>query len=201
MKEFQVCSNEGPRPFPRRDITTKHRKNCHWQILTEIKKSSLPEPIANFNLNLTQTIKADPAPAHPPFWNFQGFIFEKFDCITRIHFIVTNKQSLQSVFYLISTLTTKAQGMIEGASNQSPDLKNYTAPGPLPLLKNSWIRQGTFYSSNSYQGPTLYLFAFYTKRWILRSYFNPDHHGTITDFEVLFYWTFTLIRLIDWLIG
>ena len=76
VKEFQVCSNEGPRPFPRRDITTKHRKNCHWQILTEIKKSSLPEPIANFNLNLTQTIKADPAPAHPPFEIFKGLFLK-----------------------------------------------------------------------------------------------------------------------------
>ena len=30
--------------------------------------------------------------------------------------------------------------MFEGASKQSPDLKNYTAPGPHPRFLNSWIR-------------------------------------------------------------
>ena len=30
------------------------------------------------------------------------------------------------------TLTTKTKGMREGASEQSSDLKNYTAPGPRP---------------------------------------------------------------------
>ena len=33
---------------------------------------------------------------------------------------------------LFSILTTKAQGMSEGASNQFPDLKNFTAQGPRP---------------------------------------------------------------------
>ena len=30
--------------------------------------------------------------------------------------------------------------MCEGASKQSPDLKNYTAPGPRLRFLNSWIR-------------------------------------------------------------
>ena len=33
---------------------------------------------------------------------------------------------------LFITLTTKTEGMREGASEQSSDLKNYTAPGPRP---------------------------------------------------------------------
>ena len=33
---------------------------------------------------------------------------------------------------LFSTLTTKEKGMCKGASKQSPDLKNYTAPGQRP---------------------------------------------------------------------
>ena len=42
--------------------------------------------------------------------------------------------------------------MREGASNQSPDLKNYTVPGPRPLLKNSWIRQWLTSSNKLFVG-------------------------------------------------
>ena len=35
---------------------------------------------------------------------------------------------------LSSTLTTKAKGICKGPSKQSPDLKNYTRPGPLPTV-------------------------------------------------------------------
>ena len=41
---------------------------------------------------------------------------------------------------LFPTLTNKAKGKYEGASKQSPDLKNYNTPGPRPMLQNSWIR-------------------------------------------------------------
>ena len=35
---------------------------------------------------------------------------------------------------LFSTLNTKAYGVCEGASKQSSELKNYTAPGPRPQV-------------------------------------------------------------------
>ena len=83
--------------------------------------------------------KADPALAHrppPPFENFQGFIFVKFDCI----YIYTqklygNQQAMFTRYILFSTLTTKAQGMCERASNQSPDLKNIPRWDRLPSVK------------------------------------------------------------------
>ena len=37
-----------------------------------------------------------------------------------------------SMCILFSTITNKAKAMCEGASEQSPDLKNYTATGPRP---------------------------------------------------------------------
>ena len=47
---IQVCSNEGSRPIPRGD---------NFEIVKindEIKKSSSPEPLGKFQLNLAQSI-------------------------------------------------------------------------------------------------------------------------------------------------
>ena len=52
--------------------------------------------------------KADPAPAHwaraSLFEIFKGFIFENFDCRTRINFFAINMQCLQCVFYFLLSL-------------------------------------------------------------------------------------------------
>ena len=50
VKRIQVCSNEGPRPFPRGD-NYEIAKN----LLTKLKSSS-PEPLGEFQPNLTQSI-------------------------------------------------------------------------------------------------------------------------------------------------
>ena len=47
-------------------------------------------------------------------------------------------QCLQYVLYSLLSL------IYEGASKQSPDLKNYNAPGPRPMFQNSWIRHCLF---------------------------------------------------------
>ena len=76
---------------------------------------------------------ADPAPAH--------CIFENFDSITHINFIVINTQCLQYVFYSL-LLLQKHRICVKG--HQTTDLKNYTGPWPRPLFLNSWIRYWQF---------------------------------------------------------
>ena len=67
---------------------------------------SLPE--SYMYLHLQFYAKADPAPAHrarvPLFEIFHVFIFENFECRTRINFIVINMQCLQCVFYSLISL-------------------------------------------------------------------------------------------------
>ena len=53
---------------------------------------------------------------------------EHFECKTLINFIVINMQCLQCVFYSLLSLQ-KHRVCVKRASKQSPDLKNYNAPG------------------------------------------------------------------------
>ena len=50
VKGSQVCSNEGPCPFPRGD------KNEIAKVIDEIKKYSSPEPLSQFQPNMAQCI-------------------------------------------------------------------------------------------------------------------------------------------------
>lgn len=75
---------------------------------------------------------ADPRPMHPPFENFWGFVFVNVVCITGIY-LNCGQHAMFAICILFSTLTIKIQGICEGASIQSPDLKNSTVPGPCPL--------------------------------------------------------------------
>ena len=79
--------------------------------------------------------KADPGQAHraraPLFENFWVFVFENFDRITRI-FFNCSQHTMFTICFSISTLATKTYNVCEGASKQSPDPKNFTAPGPRP---------------------------------------------------------------------
>ena len=51
VKGIQICSNEGPLPFPRGD--NYEIAKIHWQ---NFKKSSSPEPLGQFQPNLAQSI-------------------------------------------------------------------------------------------------------------------------------------------------
>ena len=51
MKGIQVCTNEEPRPLAIGDNHEKAKKN-----IEEIKKSSSPEPLGQFQPNLAQSI-------------------------------------------------------------------------------------------------------------------------------------------------
>ena len=79
--------------------------------------------------------KADPGPAHraraPLFEHFWEFVFENFDCITRI-FFSCSQHTMFTICISFSTLATITYILCEGASKQSPDPTNSTAPGPRP---------------------------------------------------------------------
>ena len=61
------------------------------------------------------------------FWKFRQHYTHKLYC---------NQHAMFTMCILFSTITNKAKAMCEGASEPSPDLKNYTAPGPRsPVLK------------------------------------------------------------------
>ena len=67
--------------------------------------------------------KADPAPAHRAraslYENVSGIIFEKFDCRTRINFIVITMQCLQCIFYFLLSLQ-KHKVCVKGHQNNLP---------------------------------------------------------------------------------
>ena len=72
--------------------------------------------------------KADPGPAHRalvlPFGKKKlGVVFVNFYSITHIYFKYSNMQCLQFVFCSLLSLTTKRQGICEGASKQSQEPK------------------------------------------------------------------------------
>ena len=88
-----------------------------------------------------------------PFLKFSrvNFIFEKFDCITRIHFIVTNKQRLQNCISFDLYSHYKSTGYVwRGIKSISRPQKSYragTAPPPPvkkfldpPMTKHHWIK-------------------------------------------------------------
>ena len=56
---------------------------------------------------------------------------------------------------LFSALTSKTNGICEGTSKQSPDLKNYTLPGlhrdRAPRFLNSWIRHCKLFMTGELQ--------------------------------------------------
>ena len=65
------------------------------------------------------------------FWKFWQYITHRLYC---------NQHATLKKCIFFYTLTSKAQGMCEGASKQSQNFKNYTTPGPRPRFINSWIR-------------------------------------------------------------
>ena len=74
--------------------------------------------------------------AHPLFEIVKWFVFEKFDSLTRINFIVI---SMHMYFILYSRY--KSIGYVwRGIKTISRPWKNYTAAGLRPRLMNSWIR-------------------------------------------------------------
>ena len=101
----------------------------------EREQKSLNSP----NFQRLSWSKADPSPAHrappPPHCLkiSRGYFWKIWQHNT--HKLFCNQQAMITRCILFSTLTTKAKGMSEGASNQSPELKNFTAQGPRPLFK------------------------------------------------------------------
>ena len=77
---------------------------------------------------LIEPAKADPAPARrapPPIWNFWGFVFVHFGCITRNN-INCCRHTMLTICTLFSTLTTKHRVCVKGASKET------SAPRILP---------------------------------------------------------------------
>ena len=75
----------------------------------------------------------------PPFENFYGCIFENFDSITRINFIVINMQCLQYVFYSLLSLQ-KHRVCVKGHQNYLHTSKTILCWDCAPRFLNFWIR-------------------------------------------------------------
>ena len=73
--------------------------------------------------------KADPAPAHRARPRLKMF---KSISQHNTHKPHCKQHAMFTKRILFSALTSKTNGICEGTSKQSPDLKNYTAPGPRP---------------------------------------------------------------------
>ena len=97
----------------------------------------------NVTGNQHKTTKADPAPAHraraPLFENFKGCIFENFESITRINFIVINMQCLQYVFYSLISLQ-KHRVCVKGHQNNLQTSNIIHRRDRAPRFLNFWIR-------------------------------------------------------------
>ena len=104
--------------------TNNHRSK--HMIICSIKRKTVIKRLIH--------AKADLGPAHraraPSFENFSGFVFLKFDFITRIY-CNRSQHTMITVCILSFTLTTT----VRGGSKQSSNAKSST-----PLFWNSWIR-------------------------------------------------------------
>ena len=111
---------------------------------------------------------ANPAPAHrapPPHLKMFKSIFLKI--FTAYPYKLYCKQhAMFTKRILFSALTSKTNGICEGTSKQSPDLKNYTAPGlrrdRVPRFLNSWIRHCKLLWPESYRHAAILK---YFKQW------------------------------------
>ena len=128
-------------------INSTKKDRAHDNFYTQISNLS-------FCMSFVSSVKADPAPTRrpPPLPLFKfifEFVFVTFDCITRIYFNCSHHKMFR-ICPLFSTLTTKHRVCVKGASKQTSDPKNSTAPGPRPRFWNSWIRHWSYIALNTY---------------------------------------------------
>ena len=111
-------------------ITSILAQSVLWYISREVRGIKFVPTYTTFGGSSAGT-----PGARAPVWIFffSRFYFRKFRQ-HNTHKLYCNQHAMFTMCILFSTITNKAKAMCEGASEPSPDLKNYTctAPGPRP---------------------------------------------------------------------